>query len=854
MTETKERETKGSKPLTLSASPRRLELKKTVETGQVRQSFSHGRSKTVQVEVRKKRTYTRKGDQLVRAAPEAEAPMAAPAAPKAVATPQRAETEAPAKGRVVLRQLTDDEKSARARALQDSKRLAAEARKRAEAEAKIHAEEEAQRKVEEVAATQRQAEEEERKRADEEAAKRGAEEAAKRFAEEEAGRTAEGDAREADRARRPGRQVPGRRVPDRRGAADRRRAGKLTISEALDGGQRERQRSIASLRRRQEREKRMAQGAAPNEPPKKVVRDVVIPEQITVGELANRMAVRSTDVIKALMKMGAMATINQSIDGDTAELLVAEFGHRIKRVADSDVEVGLAAPDDETAALVPRSPVVTVMGHVDHGKTSLLDALRHADVVSGEAGGITQHIGAYQVSLESGQAVTFVDTPGHEAFTSMRARGAKVTDLVVLVVAADDSVMPQTIEGINHARAAGVPIIVAINKCDKPDADPERVRRDLLQHEIVVEEMGGDVLDVEVSAVTGDNLDKLVEAIVLQAELLELRANPDRAANGAVVEAKLEQGRGPVATVLVQGGTLHQGDIFVAGAQWGRVLALINDRGEPVQEAGPSTPVEVLGIQGAPEAGDEFHVVDTEARAREVADFRQRKLRDARAAAGARGTLEQMLSAIQEGEAADLAIVVKGDVQGSVEAIVAAAERLSTDEVRARILHSGVGGINESDVSLAEASAALIMGFNVRANKQARDLARQRGIEIRYYTVIYELIDDVRAMLTGMLKPAIKETVLGGAEVRQVFAISKLGKIAGCLVTEGLIRRGARYRQLRDNVIIHEGRIATLKHFKEDVREVKQGSECGMSFENYQDIQEGDVIEAYELEEVARTL
>jgi len=610
-------------------------------------------------------------------------------------------------------------------------------------------------------------------------------------------------------------------------------------------------RSLASVRRARERERRGARGPQETQ---KILREVTIPETITVQELANRMAERGVDVIKALMKMGVMATLPQSIDADTAELVVAEFGHRSKRVSESDVEIGLKGEEDVEAALRPRPPVVTVMGHVDHGKTSLLDALRATDVVSGEAGGITQHIGAYQVTLESGDKITFIDTPGHAAFTAMRARGANVTDIVVLVVAADDGIMPQTVEAIDHAKAAGVPIIVAINKIDKPEADVTRVRNELLQHELVVEELGGDILAVEVSATKKLNLDRLEEAILLQAEVLELKANPDRTAEGVVVESNLERGRGAVATVLVQRGSLNVGDIVVAGAEWGRVRALVDDTGNSVTAAGPSTPVEVLGLNGAPQAGDEFAVVDTEARAREITEFRERRERTQRTAAGPRSTLEQMFSQIQAGEVSELPLVIKADTHGSVEAVVTSLEKMGTDEVKVRVLHSGVGGINESDVTLAQATGAMVFGFNVRANAQARELARRESVEIRYYSIIYNLTDDVKEMLTGMLAPEARERFLGNAEILEVFTITKAGKVAGCRVTEGLVRRGASVRLLRDDVVIHEGRLSTLKRFKDEVREVREGTECGMAFENYQDIKVGDVIECFEVEEVARTL
>ncbi len=630
----------------------------------------------------------------------------------------------------------------------------------------------------------------------------------------------------------------------------RRRTGKLTVTRALNDDAGERMRSLASVRRARERERQRMHQVEQT----KIVRDVVIPETITIQELANRMAERAADVIKSLMRMGVMATINQVIDADTAELIVTEFGHRLRRVAESDVEIGLRGEADVDDTLEGRAPVVTIMGHVDHGKTSLLDALRETDVAGGEAGGITQHIGAYRVTLKSGKQITFIDTPGHQAFTAMRARGANITDIVVLVVAADDGIMEQTVEAIRHARAAEVPIIVAINKIDRPDAKPDRVRQELLQHEIVVEELGGEVLDVEVSALKKTNLDKLEEAILLQAELLDLKANPDRPAEGVVIEAKLERGRGPVATVLIQRGTLRIGDIFVSGSEWGRVRALVDERGQNSREAGPSTPIEVLGLNGLPLAGDDFVVVEQEGRAREITDFRARRRRDVAAATGARGTLEQMFSQIAAGAAKELPVVVKSDVQGSLEAIVGSLDKLSTDEVSVRVLHSAVGGINESDVILAKATGAVIIGFNVRANPQARDLAQRDGVEIRYYSIIYDVIDDMRNALSGMLSPTLRERFLGNAAIREVFNITRVGKVAGCMVTEGVVRRGAKVRLLRDNVVIHEGSLKTLKRFKDEVREVREGYECGMAFENYQDVQSGDVIECFEVEEIARAL
>jgi len=587
----------------------------------------------------------------------------------------------------------------------------------------------------------------------------------------------------------------------------------------------------------------------------KVVRDVQLPETIVVQELANRMAERAADVVKSLMKMGVMATMNQTIDADTAELVIEEFGHKVVRVSDADVEQVITQIDDSPENLHPRPPIITIMGHVDHGKTSLLDAIRKTSVVSGEAGGITQHIGAYQVKTESGAILSFLDTPGHAAFTSMRSRGANVTDIVVLVVAADDSVMPQTIEAINHAKAAKVPMIVAINKCDKPSADPNKVRTELLQHEVVVEAMSGDVQDVEVSAITGEGLDTLLEAIALQAEILELHANPDRAAMGAVIEAQLDVGRGPVATVLVQNGTLRQGDIFVVGEQWGKVRALINDKSERIKEAGPSVPVEVLGLNGTPEAGDVLNVVETEGQAREIAEYRKAAAKDKRAAAGAATTLEQLMAkAKADQDVAELPVLVKADVQGSAEAIVQALEKIGNDEVRVRVLHYGVGAITDTDVGLAEASGAPIIGFNVRANSSARSSANQKGVELRYYSIIYDLVDDIKAAASGLLSAEVRETFIGYAEIREVFKVSNVGKVAGCLVTEGVARRSAGVRLLRDNVVIHEGTLKTLKRFKDEVKEVQSGQECGMAFENYEDVRPKDVIEIFEREEIERTL
>ena len=854
MTESKDPDKK--KPLSL-ARPGKLELKKTIESGQVKQNFSHGRSKMVQVEVRKKRTFAQDASgkmSEVKAAQEMPVEEVVPETPEAVA-------EAP--------HLTNHEKEARLKAL-EAARLAEEEEARLRAEREALEAEEARRRAEEEANKPPEPEPEPEPEVDEEAEKK-AREAEKKAAEEarlEAERKAQREEKAAkaaptpkqkprgpaeEESERAKRGAPPRNAPSARRGEPRRRSGKLTIADALDDSGEERTRSLAAVRRAREKEKQKLRQSQLNEP-QKIVRDVTVPETITVQELANRMAERGTDVIKSLMKMGVMATINQTIDADTAELVAGEFGHKVKRVSESDVEDGLRGEADSDAELKARPPVVTVMGHVDHGKTSLLDALRATDVAGGEAGGITQHIGAYQVTLGDGAKITFVDTPGHAAFTEMRARGAKVTDIVILVVAADDSVMPQTVEAIHHAKAAEVPIIVAVNKIDRPDADPMKVRTELLQHEIVVEEMGGDVLAIDVSAKEKTNLEKLEEAILLQAEMLDLRSNPDRSAEGVIVESKMERGRGTVATVLVQRGTLNVGDIFVAGSEWGRVRALQNSYGKKVKKAIPGMPVEILGLQGTPAAGDDLIVVGDEARAREVSEYRQRKEREAKAAASARGTLEQMFTRIQEGEAQNLPIVIKGDVHGSVEAIIGALDKLGTDEVKAQILHSGVGGINESDVTLARASEALIIGFNVRANPQAREMATRDNVEIRYYSIIYDVTDDMKSLMSGMLAPSVRENLLGYAEIREVFNITKVGKVAGCMVTEGIVKRGAKVRLLRDDVVIHEGELSQLKRFKDDVKEVKDGTECGMAFANYQDIQVGDFIECFDVEEVAREL
>ncbi len=827
--------TDGKKTLGLRGGPR---------SGQVKQSFSHGRTKNVVVETKRKRVVVPKPG------------ATKPAAEKPAATP-------PAGGDPSKRPggISDAELDRRMKALAAAKARESEEEEQRATEERERAEERERRKAE---LEEKEREEREREEAlkakEEEDARRLAEEAtAKERAAEPAAAQPEPDAaktgpkpsaspRKVDRER----EQREREAKPKAGRDDGRRSGKLTLNQALRGGEGGRQRSMAAMKRKQERARQKAMGGQENR--EKVVREVQVPESIVVSELANRMSEKVADVVKALMNNGMMLTQNQSIDADTAELIVEDFGHRIVRVSDADVEQVIDSVDDKDEDLQPRPPVITVMGHVDHGKTSLLDAIRNAKVVAGEAGGITQHIGAYQVE-QNGQKLTFLDTPGHAAFTSMRARGAQVTDIVVLVVAADDAVMPQTVEAINHAKAAGVPMIVAINKIDKPSANPDKVRTDLLQHEVVVEKMSGEVQDVEVSAVKGTGLDQLLEAIALQAEILELKANPERAASGAVIEAQLDVGRGPVATVLVQNGTLRQGDIFVVGEQWGKVRALIDDKGERVSEAGPSVPVEVLGLNGTPEAGDVLNVVETESQAREIARYREQAAKDKRAALGAATTLEQLMANAKESESvSELPILVKADVQGSAEAIVQAMEKIGNEEVRVRVLHSGVGAITESDIGLAEASGAPVIGFNVRANAPARSAANQKGVEIRYYSVIYDLVDDVKAAASGLLSAEVRETFIGYAEIKEVFKVSGVGKVAGCLVTEGVARRSAGVRLLRDDVVIHEGTLKTLKRFKDEVAEVQSGQECGMAFENYDDIRQGDVIEIFEREEVERTL
>jgi len=826
----------GKKTLGVRSGPR---------AGNVKQSFSHGRSKNVVVETKRKRIVV----------------------PKAGTSKTTIQTSNKEGAKNLSSGITDTEMERRLKALQAAKAREADEVAQREANAKEREQEREQKRLEQENKQRELKKAEElanEKAAEAEAAKKQAEDQAKRAAIE-AKTATKSDApqrREFGEQKGPRPASPSSRKKDRdgderssgRGRGDEgRRSGKLTLSQALDGGERSHQKSMAAMKRKQERARQKALGQTQER--EKIVREVQVPEAIIVSELANRMAERSAEVVKSLMKMGMMVTQNQVIDADTAELIIEEFGHKIVRVSDSDVEDAITEIEDKPEDLKPRPPVITIMGHVDHGKTSLLDSIRNAKVVAGEAGGITQHIGAYQVKTKDGTILSFLDTPGHAAFTSMRSRGAQVTDIVVLVVAADDSVMPQTIEAINHAKAAEVPMIVAINKCDKPEANPDNVRTELLQHEVIVEAMSGEVQDVEVSAITGQGLDELLEAIALQAEILELKANSKRAAHGAVIEAQLDVGRGPVATVLVQNGTLNQGDIFVVGEQWGKVRALINDKSERVKKAGPSVPVEVLGLNGTPEAGDVLNVVETEAQAREIAEYRENAAKEKRAAAGAGTSLEQLMAKAKEDEnVTEMPILVKADVQGSAEAIVQAMEKIGNEEVRVRVLHYGVGAITDTDVGLAEASGAPVMGFNVRANASARNSANQKGVEIRYYSIIYDLVDDVKAAASGLLSAEIRENFIGYSQIKEVFKVSGVGKVAGCLVTEGVARRSAGVRLLRDDVVIHEGTLKTLKRFKDEVPEVQSGQECGMAFENYEDIRPNDVIEIFEREEIARKL
>ncbi|MFZ0205918.1 MAG: translation initiation factor IF-2 [Roseiarcus sp.] len=881
----------GDKTLGAPAPKATLHLKRPIEQGMVRQSFSHGRSKAVVVEKVKRRSGP--GEGPPREALSTPAAASAAAAPKTtiVLTPTapRGPTvgpSAPPKTGVVLPTLTEEQREARARALNDARAREEEDRRRQEAEAQARREREAREKAEREAAEARKRDEEQRRAQEANFKRQSEEEARRRLAGGEPSaapatslgrkpgtmaaaptattsastapvRPAAVEADEVKRViRRPAISAPAGKVmlptarPTR--GSEQRNRGRLTVATATAADD-ERTRSVAAFRRRTQRLK----GHGHQESKEKIAREIVLPETITIQELASRMSERAVDVIKLLMRQGRMVTLTDTIDADTAQIIAEDMGHTVRRVAESDVEEGLFDTAEDLGAPVSRPAIVTIMGHVDHGKTSLLDAIRHANVVAGEAGGITQHIGAYQVTAPGGAKITFIDTPGHAAFTAMRARGAKVTDIVVLVVAADDGVMPQTIEAIRHAKAAHAPIIVAINKIDKPESNPQRVMEELLQHDVQVEDFGGETLAVPVSATKHTNLDKLLEAIALQAELLDLVADPDRNAEGTVIEARLDRGRGPVATVLVQRGTLRVGALVVAGSQWGRVRALLDDKGEAVTEARPSTPVEVLGFSGAPEAGDRVAVVESEARAREITEYRERQKREKLAARGGgivRTSLSDMMSNLKTAGRKELPIVIKGDVQGSVEAITAAIEKLGNEEVMARVIHGGVGGVTESDVTLAEASKAVIIGFNVRAFKEARDLAEQQGIEIRYYNIIYNLVDDVKAAMSGMLAPTLRETMLGNAQILEVFSISKVGNVAGCRVTDGVVQRGAHVRLIRDSVVVHEGKLSTLKRFKDEVVVVQAGQECGMAFENYQDMRKADVIECYTVEEIRRTL
>ena len=829
-----------------------LGIKRTVETGKVKQSFSHGRSNTVVVEVKKRRILGRPGETPAAAAPEVkvEAPVAAPAPVASAPAPAARAPAAPPPRRSSSNDITTrmEMQTRLLREADEARMTALEDARRRDETAKVSATEDEKRRAED----NRKGEEDAARAAEEAAKQRIVDEAEAAKQEAAAPAAAEGD---RDEARRPAGAagVPARRPelarPARGRGDDRRHSGKLTVTRALSGGDDNRTRSLAALKRSREKEKRAHMGSGPRE---KQVRDVIVPDSITVGELANRMAEKAGDLVKALFKMGSPVTVTQVIDQDTAELLVTEFGHNIKRVSESDADIDSSIDVDSDESLIPRPPVVTIMGHVDHGKTSLLDAIRGAKVVAGEAGGITQHIGAYQVKLPSGQAVTFLDTPGHEAFSEMRARGANVTDIVVLVVAADDGLKPQSVEAINHTKAAGVPMIVAINKIDKPDSRAQRVREELLQHEIVVEQLGGDVQDVEVSALKGINLDGLLAAIADQAEILEIKANPDRAAEGTVIEARLDKGRGPLATVLVQRGTLRVGDVLVVGAASGKVRAMSDDQGRLIKEAGPSMPVEVLGLDMVPSAGDPMTVVENEARAREVAAYRQGVL-DRKRTTSAPVSLETMF-ADRASTVIEFPVVVKADVQGSAEAIVNALNRLSTDEIKVRILNSGVGAITESDVTLANSTGAPIIGFNVRPNAKAREVAQRNKVEFRYYDVIYHLTDWAKGAMAGELGPEFIETVVGRAEVRDVFSAGKKDKAAGLLVLEGTIRKGLHARLTREDVIVSKTTISSLRRFKDDVAQVIAGLECGVLLADTNDIKAGDNLEVFEVEERARTL
>ncbi len=830
------------------SSPNTLSLTKTVESGKVKQNFQRGRSKTVTVEVKKTRTFTNRpgaggGMVEVQQGPsdatkqrllnqaEREARL------RALQQAEKAEDERPEQFTNFARADEDDD----ADDMVETTEHAAEASAPAAASAPQKANS-LRTPMDDIAARNlERLRNAPSNRSTTTPAKPAAAKARPNFGPPAAPRAAEEESAEAKAKRvRSGEE------------SEYKRGGKLTIAQALGMDDEIKMRSLSAVKR--QRAKAHKKGhIIPSSQQEKIVREVQIPEIITVQELANRMAERAVDVIKELLKLGTMATVNQSIDADTAEIIVDTMGHKPKRVSDADVEVHLVQDVDAPETLKPRAPIVTIMGHVDHGKTSLLDALRQTDVVAGEAGGITQHIGAYQVTMNTGDKITFLDTPGHEAFTAMRQRGAKVTDIVVLVVAADDGIMPQTIEAINHAKAANVPIIVAVNKIDKQGADATRVKTELMSHGLVPEEFGGDTMVVEVSAKQKMNLDKLQETILLQAEVVELKANPNRTGSGSVIESKVDRGRGTVATLLVQRGTLKVGDLIVAGGSYGRVRALINDKGVELDEAGPSVPVEVLGLDQPPEAGDEFAVVENEKAARDIVEYRREKEKKRVSLASAK-SVDQLFAIAGKTAAREFAVIVKADVHGSMEAIIGSMNKFNGDEVKVRVIHSGVGAINESDITLAQATGAMLIGFNVRAMPKAKDLAAAQKVEIRYYSIIYNVIDDIKAGLSGLLSPELRENFIGYAEIREVFNITKYGKVAGCMVSEGIVKRGAKVRLLRDNVVVHEGTLKTLKRFKDEVKEVKSGFECGMAFENYEDIRQGDMIECFEIQEVARTV
>ncbi|WP_164117219.1 translation initiation factor IF-2 [Sphingorhabdus sp. Alg239-R122] len=843
-----DKEKKESKP-----ARKPLGLKRSVEAGEVKQTFSHGRTNKVVVEVKRRKLVGKPGAQEAakkidpvappeQKAPEKPAPAPAPKPkPKAADTLTRQERQ---------EKLLREAEEARLTALEETRRREMQKKKESTAEEKRRVEENKKASAEE-------------KKATEEAVKQAKDEAAQKAAEEQKAAADASAAATSDKAPAPRKFTPVERPPraepkkpapkPSRSRNERRQSGKLTVTKALsqgDGGARAR--SLAALKRAREKEKRAQMAGQPREAKPKQSREVIVPEAITVQELAKRMGEKGADLVKALFNMDMMVTVNQTIDADTAELLVEEFGHKINRVSDDDIEIDVETDVDPEDTLKPRPPVVTIMGHVDHGKTSLLDALRGTDVVTGEAGGITQHIGAYQVKRKDGNVITFLDTPGHEAFTEMRLRGANVTDIVILVVAADDGLMPQTIEAINHTKAADVPMIVAINKIDKDGANPQKIRERLLEHEVIVEAMSGEVQDVEVSALKGTNLDELVEKIMLQAELLELKANPDRNADATVIEAKLDKGRGPVATVLVNRGTLKRGDVFVVGGESGKVRALIDDKGKQVKEAGPSVPVEVLGLSGVPSSGEKLTVVENEQRAREVAEYRKQKALEQRTAT-APASLENLFSGISD-KAIEYPVLIKGDVQGSVEAIAGSLNKISNDDIKVRVLHSGVGGITESDVTLAKASNAPIIGFNVRANAKAREIAQREGVRFKYFDVIYDLIEDIKGEMAGELGPERIETVVGRAEVKEVFPAGKKDKAAGLLVLDGVIKTGHHARLTREDVIVSKTVIASLRRFKDNVDEVRSGLECGVVLEDTNDIKAGDTLEVFDVELKERVL